>query len=154
MYHSVAAQSSFMTVQVADTHAHIQRVVSVVKMATVLEECAAEEQRPLLRLLWAKELNAKDIRKEIFPVYGSKCLSRKDVQNWIKKFSQGRSKVADDVQPGAEVAETAVKRLLCCGFRHRGKGMGQEFRCWWRICREINVFSRSEYYMFYIYIHL
>jgi hypothetical protein len=35
-----------------------------------------------LCFLWAKELNAKDIHKEIFPVYSGKCLSRKAVQPW------------------------------------------------------------------------
>jgi hypothetical protein len=29
-------------------------------------------------------------------VYGGKCLLRKAVHNWVEKFSQGRSKVADD----------------------------------------------------------
>jgi hypothetical protein len=28
--------------------------------------------------------------------------------------------------------------------------MGQVYHCWWRICREINVFPRFEYHMFYI----
>jgi hypothetical protein len=46
--------------------------------------------------LWAKELNAKDIRKEMFPVNGGEFLSRKVVPNWVENFSQGRSKVADD----------------------------------------------------------
>jgi hypothetical protein len=32
------------------------------------------------------------------------------VHNWVEKFSQGRSKVADDARPGAEVVETTVKR--------------------------------------------
>jgi hypothetical protein len=51
-------------------------------MATLLEECTAEEQRSVLRFfLWAKGLNTKDIHKEIFPVYGGKCLSRKAVHN-------------------------------------------------------------------------
>jgi hypothetical protein len=63
--------------------------------------------------LWAKILNAKDIHKEIFPVYGGKCLSHKAVHNWAEKFSKGRKKVADDARPGAEVAETTVKLLLC-----------------------------------------
>jgi transposase len=49
--------------------------------------------------LWAEGLNAKDIHKEILPVYCGKCLSHKVVHNWVKKFSQGRSKVADDAQP-------------------------------------------------------
>jgi hypothetical protein len=43
-----------------------------VKMATVLEECTTEEQRSVVLLLWAKGLDAKDINKEIFPVYGGK----------------------------------------------------------------------------------
>jgi hypothetical protein len=52
---------------------------------------------------------------------------------------------------GAEVAETTVKILLCCGFRRTGKAMGQVYQCWWRICREINDFSsRFEYHIFYV----
>jgi hypothetical protein len=39
----------------------------------------------------------------MFPVYSGKCLSHKVVHNWVKKFSQGRSKVADDAQPGRPV---------------------------------------------------
>jgi hypothetical protein len=46
--------------------------------------------------LWAKGLNAKDSREEIFPVYDGRSLSRKAVHNGVEKFSQGRSKVADD----------------------------------------------------------
>jgi hypothetical protein len=86
MYHYVAAQSSFMTVSVADAHAHVQRLVSVVKMATVLEEYATEEQR-FVRFLWAEGLSAKDIHKNMFPVYGGKCLLRKAVHNWMANVS-------------------------------------------------------------------
>jgi hypothetical protein len=74
-----------MTVQVADAHAPVQRLVSVVKMETVLEECATDEQRSVVRFLWAKELNAKDIHKEMFPVYDGKCLSCKAIHNWVDK---------------------------------------------------------------------
>jgi hypothetical protein len=42
------------------------------------------------------------------------------------------------------------KRLRCFGFRRTGKAMGQVYQCCWRICREINVFSRFEYHMFYV----
>jgi hypothetical protein len=75
-----------------------------------------------------KKLNAKDIHKEIFPVYGRKCLSHKAVQNWVKHFSHGHLKVSDDDQPGAEVAKTTVKKLLCCWFRRTGKVMGQVYQ--------------------------
>jgi hypothetical protein len=35
----------------------------MVKMATVLEECATEEQRSVASFLWGKGLNEKDIHK-------------------------------------------------------------------------------------------
>jgi transposase len=41
-------------------------------------------------------------------------LSRKTVHNWVEKFSQGRSKVADDARPGRPVeiaTEATVQRV-------------------------------------------
>jgi hypothetical protein len=96
-------------------------------MASVLEGCTTEQLGSALGFLWAKWLNAKDIHKEMFQVYGEKCSSGKVVQNWVEKFSQGRSKDADNARPGAEVAETTVRRLLCCGFRSTVKGAGQVY---------------------------
>jgi hypothetical protein len=110
-------------------------------MATVLEDCTTEELRSVVRFLWAIGPNLKDIHKQMFSVYGGKYLWRKEVHNWVDKFSQGRSKVAYDDRPGGEVAETTAKRLLCCGFRRNGKEIGQVYECRWRICREINVSS-------------
>jgi hypothetical protein len=40
-----------------------------------------------MRFLYAKGLNAKDIHKEMFPVYGGKCLSRKTVHIWVANIS-------------------------------------------------------------------
>jgi hypothetical protein len=99
-------------------------------MATVLEACTTEEQHSVVHFLWAKGLSARDIHKKMFCVYGGKRLSHKAIHIWVDKFSQGRLKVADDVK----VAETTVKRLLCCGFRHTVKEMGQVYQCWWRMC--------------------
>jgi hypothetical protein len=43
-------------------------------MVIVLEECTNEKQCSVVLFLWAKGLDAKDIHKEMFPVYGGKCL--------------------------------------------------------------------------------
>jgi hypothetical protein len=32
-------------------------------------------------------------------------------------------------------------------FQHTGKTMGHVYQCWWRICQDINVFSRFEYHV-------
>jgi hypothetical protein len=56
-------------------------------MATVLEGCITEEQLSVVRFLWAQGLNAKDIHKEMFPVYGGKCLSHKAIPKWVANVS-------------------------------------------------------------------
>jgi hypothetical protein len=76
-----------MTVLVADAHAHVQCLVIAVKMATAPAEYTIEEQCSVVCFLWAKGLRAKVICKEIFPVYGGKCLLRKAVHKWFEKFS-------------------------------------------------------------------
>jgi hypothetical protein len=142
-----------MTVQGADMQVHVQRLVSIVKMTTVLEWCITEEQHSVVHFLWAKWLDAKYLHKEIFPVYCGKCLSRKAVRKWVNKFSQGSSKVAGD--------ETEVRNFLkqqskdlCCRIWGTGEAMGQEYHRWWRICREIKVFPGLNITCFPFYIHL
>jgi hypothetical protein len=53
----------------------------------VLEGCTTEEQTSVVLFLWAKGLNAKDIKKEMFPLYSGKRLSRKAVHNWVASDS-------------------------------------------------------------------
>jgi hypothetical protein len=70
-------------------------------MATTLEDYTTEEQSSVVRFFsWAKGLNARDIHKEMFPVYGGKCLSGKALYEWIEKR---RKPFADDkeVEPEA-----------------------------------------------------
>jgi hypothetical protein len=55
-------------------------------MTTVLEECTIEEQRSVVRYWWPKGFTAKDIPKEMFPVYGGKSLSGKAVQPQLQTF--------------------------------------------------------------------
>jgi hypothetical protein len=77
-------------------------------------------------------------------------LSRKAVQPSWQNFRWWRI----DWNGGVEVAETRVKILLFCRFRRTGNAMGQVYQCWWRICREINVFTVSNITCFTFYIHL
>jgi hypothetical protein len=96
-----------------------------------------------------KGLSAKDIHKEMFPVYFGKCLSRKAFDNCVEK----RGEVfADD-----EEVETEVLKWLgpqSKDFCAAGKAMGQAYQCWWRICREIIFFPGSNLACFTFYIHL
>jgi hypothetical protein len=64
--------------------------------------------------LWADRLYAKVIYKDMFPVCGGKCLSRKVVHNWVEKFSRGCSEVADNAPPGWPV-EIATSNCAASG---------------------------------------
>ena len=48
-------------------------------MAAPLNTCTAIEQRDFVRFLWAEDMAAKDIHKEMLPMYGEHCLSRQAV---------------------------------------------------------------------------
>jgi transposase len=90
-------------------HARVQRLVSVVIMVTMFEECATKEQPSVVLFFMGKRTQCE--------VYSQRnisclwwCLSRKAVHSWVEKFSQGRSKVADDARPGhpVEIATEAT----------------------------------------------
>jgi hypothetical protein len=86
----------------------------------------------------------------MFPLFGGKCLSFKSFHNWLHKCGKG---FADDEKVETEMQKwlrQQSKRLIFCGFRRTGKAMGQVYQCWWRICREINVFCRFECHMSYV----
>jgi hypothetical protein len=55
-----------------------------------------------VRFLWAKGLNVKDIHREMYPIYGGKCLSRKAVHSLVEKRGK---RFADDEEVEAEVSK-------------------------------------------------
>jgi hypothetical protein len=45
-------------------------------------------------------MEAKDIHKEMLPMYGEHCLSYQAVHNWVQKFSEGRTSIEDEHRAG------------------------------------------------------
>jgi hypothetical protein len=96
-----------MIFQVADVKAHILRLVLVVIMATVLEMCVTEEQRSIVRFLWAKDSMQMIFIKRCF-LFTVGNVSR------VKRFTTGSRNCqlrgryfADD-----EEVETEVRKWL------------------------------------------
>jgi hypothetical protein len=57
--------------------------------AAPLNTCATTEQCGTVRFLWAKGMAAKDVHKEMLPMYSEHCLSCQAVCNWVQKFLEG-----------------------------------------------------------------
>ena len=45
---------------------------------------------------------AKDIHKEMLPMYGEHCLSRQALHNWVQKFSEGRTSIEEKHRVGRQ----------------------------------------------------
>jgi hypothetical protein len=90
-----------MTVYVADTHAHVQKLVLVVKMAKVLEEYITEEQRSAVRFFLCSLCSMQRIfiKKYFLFILGSVCC--------IKRFHLGGKLFTDD-----EEVETEARKWL------------------------------------------
>jgi len=69
---------------------------SCYKMAAPLNACTTIEQGGVVRFLWAKNMEAKDIHKEMLPMYGEHCLSCQAIHNWVQRFSEGRTSIEDE----------------------------------------------------------
>jgi hypothetical protein len=96
VYHWVAAQSSFITVYVAGMHAHVQRPVSVVKMATALEEYTIDEQSSVVRFCGQTDAIRRIFIKKLFLfTMGNICR--------VKRFDLDGKRFADDEEVQTEV---------------------------------------------------
>ena len=56
-------------------------------------------------------MEAKDIHKEMLPMYGEHCPSRQAVHNWAQNFSEGRTSIEDEHGAGRPV-EIATPETL------------------------------------------
>jgi hypothetical protein len=76
-------------------------------MATVLEACITVEQRSMVHFVGTKDINAKDIHKEIFPVYGGSICRLKRLTGGSRNCHFCGKSFADD-----EKIETEVRKWL------------------------------------------
>ena len=106
-------------------------------MAAPLITCTKIEQRGVVRFLWAKNMEAKDIHKEMLPMYGKHCLSRQAVHNWVQKFSDGWEnafltilRLKEQCARGSNSNQKIFRRR----FPGTCKMVGQVFKSVWRLC--------------------
>jgi hypothetical protein len=71
-------------------------------MAAPLNTFTTIEQRGVVHFLWVKDMEAKDIHKEMLPMYGEHCLSRQAVHNWVQKFFEGWTSIENKHRAGGD----------------------------------------------------
>jgi hypothetical protein len=81
--------------------------------APLMSTCTKIEQRDVVRFFFLFNMEAKDIHKEMLPMYGEHCLSRQAVHNWVQKFSERRTSIEDE--------HSAVERAVRAWFQQQPK---------------------------------
>ena len=69
-------------------------------MDALLQDCTIEEQRGLVRFLWAEGAKPVEIHRRILVQYGQSTTSQRRVYEWVERFKSGRTRVTDEGRSG------------------------------------------------------
>jgi hypothetical protein len=103
-----------------------------------------------LRFLWAKGLNAKDIHKEMFPVYGGKCLLRKVVHKCFEKSLKDVRKSQVMPYQVRKLLRQQPKDFYAAGFETLLKQWDKCINVGGGYVEKLLFFPWFEYNMFYV----
>ena len=78
-------------------------------MAAKLINCTKEEQRLVIRFLWAEGVPGAQIHLRMCAQYGDKVLSRRIVYEWIEMFENGRTSVRDAERSGRPATDMTTR---------------------------------------------
>ena len=68
-------------------------------MDAPLQDCTIEEQRGVVRFLWA-EVKPVEIHRRMLAQYGQSTVSQRKVYEWLERFKSGRTRVTDEGRSG------------------------------------------------------
>jgi len=64
-----------------------------------LQDCTIEEQRGVVRFLWAGVKHV-EIHRRVLAQYGQSTMSQRKVYQWMERFKSGRTRVTDEGRSG------------------------------------------------------
>lgn len=98
----------FVVISLQFSSCYVSFVVAAVLliMAAPLSICTKEEQRSVIRFLWAEGVSGAEIHRRLSVQYGSSVLPQRSVYEWIEKFRNGRTSVKHDEGAGRPFTAT------------------------------------------------
>ena len=80
-------------------------------MSARLSVCTKEEQRSVIRFLWAEGVKGAEIHAHLCTQYGDNALPQRSVYEWIEMFKNGRTCVMDAKRSGQPSTSTTDEKL-------------------------------------------
>jgi hypothetical protein len=70
-------------------------------MAALLSDCTIEEQRAVVRFLWAEGVKSAEIHSRMLAQYRARTMHQRQIYKWIEHFKEGRTSVTDESRHNA-----------------------------------------------------
>jgi len=70
------------------------------KVGRSLQDCTIEEQRGVVRFLWAEGVKSAEIHRRMLAQYGQSTMIQRKVYEWVERFKSGRTRVTDEGRSG------------------------------------------------------
>jgi hypothetical protein len=65
-------------------------------MAAPLSDCTMEEQRAVVRFLWAEGFKSAEIHFRMLAQYEAHTMHQRKIYEWIERFKEGRTSVTNE----------------------------------------------------------
>ena len=65
-----------------------------------LQDCTIEEQRGVVRFVWAEGVKPEEIHRRVLAQYGQSTVSQRKIYEWVERFKSGRTRVTDEGRSG------------------------------------------------------
>jgi len=65
-----------------------------------LQDCTIEEQRGVVRFLWAEGMKPVEIHRCMLAQYGQSTMSQRKVYEWVERFKSGLTRDTDEGRSG------------------------------------------------------
>ena len=69
-------------------------------MDAPLQDCTIEEQRGVVRFLWAEAMKPVGIHRRMLAQYGQSTMSQRKICEWVERLKWGRTRVTDEGSSG------------------------------------------------------
>ena len=79
-------------------------------MSALLSVCTKEEQRSVIRFLWAESVEGAEIHARLCTQYGDNAFPRRSVYEWVEMFKNGRTSVMDAERSGRPSTSTTDEK--------------------------------------------
>jgi len=69
-------------------------------MDAPLQDCTIEEQRGIVRFLWAEGAKPVEIHRRMLAQYGQSIMSQRKVYEWVERFKSVQTRFTDECLSG------------------------------------------------------